>query len=397
MMADPHFSFPVVHVAGTNGKGSTVRFVSAILAAHGLTVGSFVSPHLHFLEERYALNNDPISRDEFAELVSENAPIVELFEDRFGERLTYFELTAVLAFAWMADRAVDVGVVEVGLGGRLDATNVVVPAVSVITSIGMDHTEFLGDTLTAIAGEKAAIIKEEGTAVIGALPAEAQGVVGERVDAMTARLLRLGVEFRVDNAALAVGGWSFDVDGVFERYDDLLIASHGRHQVDNFAVAVAACEELTGKALSSEALLVAAGVLLPGRMEIVSGDPLTMLDGAHNPHGVAALAASLAEEFPSRRWHLIYGATGERDLTSIMSELAPVAASVLAVPVESPKARPVSDIVAAAQGAGIEAAAANSLGEALDLARSRAQGDDGVLVAGSIYLVGEARQELVPE
>jgi len=248
-MGDPQEGYPVIHIAGTNGKSSTVRLAAAIVAGHGLVPGTFISPHLERIEQRFGIAGRDMTPTEFATAVADVAPFVDLYEARQSEGPTYFELTAAIAFSWFASQAVDVAIVEVGLGGRLDATNVLAADVAVITGIGSDHTEYLGEHLGDIAAEKAAIVDAGTPLVTGPLPPEAEEAVAARVAAMSAPWRQFDVDFAVDDAALAVGGWLCDVGGIFERYDAVFLPLHGRHQVQNLAVAIAASEDLIGRAL----------------------------------------------------------------------------------------------------------------------------------------------------
>ncbi len=389
-MADPHRGYPVIHIAGTNGKTSTARMVAAILLEHGLTPGLFTSPHLQVIEERFETGGELMTQEEFAAAVEEVKPIVDIFEERGGDGITYFELTTALAFSWFAERAVDVAVVETGLGGRLDSTNVVESEAAVVTTIGLEHTEFLGDNLGAIAAEKVAILDDGRVLVTGDLPAEALEVAQRRVEATGSTWLRLGTEFGIREARAADGGWNVDLQGVYRDYEEMLLRLHGRHQTVNWANAVAAVEALFGRSLDNDAVVAAASkVALPGRMEVVGRDSAVMLDGAHNPAGVAALAAALYEEFPATRWSLVFGVMVDKDVAEMLRVLAPHVDSLHAAAAADGRARPAEDLVAAAAEAGIEEAIAHgSVAEAV----AAAQADDGpLLVTGSLYVVGEAR------
>lgn len=383
----------MIHIAGTNGKTSTARMAAALIGAHGLTPGLFTSPHLDAVEQRFEVGGFPMTPAEFAEAMGELAPIVDLYEERTGDPVTYFELTTALALAWFAERTVDVGVVEVGLGGRLDATNVVDAEVAVVTSIGLDHTEYLGDTIPQIAVEKLAILKKGAVLVTGDLDPAATAVAGERVAEQQARWFRHGTDFAVAEVARQAGGWVFDVEGVYRRYSELGLRLHGRHQVANFATAVAAAEALFGRGLDEAAVREsAATVTSPGRMEVAGDDPLVLVDGAHNPSGIAALAAALREEYPAIRWTLVFGAMGDKDVPGMVDGLDGLVGSVFTAAARTPRAMPadeVATVVGQRLGIGVEphASVAAALGAAL--------ADGGpVLVTGSIYVVGEARRAL---
>lgn len=393
-MADPQEGYPVIHVAGSNGKTTTARLAAGLLRAHGLNPGLFTSPHLQAVEERFAAGGRDMLPDELGPALDELAPLVELYEQRTGDGITYFELTAALAFSWFAEKAVDVAVVEVGLGGRLDATNVVDAEVAVITSISLEHTEYLGSTLAEIAAEKAAILGPGRALVTGNLPPEAREVAGRRAADCGSAWLRWGVDFSVAGATRAPGGWLVDLEGVYRPYPALPLRLHGRHQVANLAVAVAAVEAFLGRALDPTAVAEAASaVASPGRMEVMGRDPLVLLDGAHNPEGAAALAAALAEEFPKTRWTAVFGAMGDKDVDTMLGYLGPALATAhTARAADSPRARAAEEVASRVERVlGIPAHPHESVAAAV--AAARAEGNP-VLVTGSLYVVGEARTAL---
>ena len=393
MMARPDEAYPIIHVAGSNGKTSTSRMVMTLIGAHGLSAGLFTSPHLDAVEHRYHVNGFPMTPAEFADAVAEIAPIVDLYEERTGDLVTYFELTAALAFAWFADRAVDVGVVETGLGGRLDATNAAISEVAVVTTIGVEHTSYLGDTIPQIAGEKLAILDEGAVLVTGDLVPEALAVAEARVREQEARWLRLGEEYRVVDPRHVEGGWTLDLEGAFGAYEDLLLRIRGRHQVTNFATAVAAVEALFDRGLDEAGVREAAAtVTSPGRMEIVMGDPMVLTDGAHNPQGMEALAAALEEEFPDTRWVAVMGAMADKDVPAMLGHVQGLVGEVHAAAADSPRAL---DAVAMADLArerlGVDATAHPSVAAAVAAAMGTG---NPVLITGSIYVVAEARKAL---
>jgi dihydrofolate synthase/folylpolyglutamate synthase len=390
IMAEPQRGYPVIHIAGTNGKTSTARMAAEILREHGLNPGLFTSPHLQTVEERFEVSGEMMTREEFGAAVEDLQPIVDLFEARSGDGVTYFELTTALAFAWFAERAVDVAVVETGLGGRLDSTNVVEAAVAVVTTIGLEHTAFLGDSLEAIAAEKMAILDDGRALVTGDLPAEALEAARRRVEETGSSWLRFGEDFRLRSAQAADGGWRVDLEGVYHDYEGVLLRLHGRHQTVNWADAVASVEALFGRKLASDAVVAAASkVTLPGRMEVIGGDPVVMLDGAHNPAGMAALAAALGEEYPAQRWSLVFGVMVDKDVTEMLQLLAPHVDRLYAAAAADGRARSAEEVAAVAAEMGIrEAVACSSVAQAVAAARD---GGGPVLVTGSLYVVGEAR------
>jgi len=396
-MGRPDEGYPVIHVAGTNGKTSTSRLAALILAAHGLTAGAFTSPHLQRVEERLEVDGRHASADELALAVSDAAVFADLRSERGGAPNTYFELLAAAAFAFFADQAVDAAVLEVGLGGRLDATNVVDAEVCVVTSIGLDHTETLGEDIASIAGEKTAIAGPASILVTGPLPEEAMGAAKARARELGVHHRRFGLDFSVGAAERAVGGWMVAVEGAEETYDDIFLPLHGRHQLTNLATAAAAAEALLGGKLDAEAVReAAAAATMPGRMEILARGPLVMADGAHNPDGVAALAAALEEEFGSTRWWLVLGVMGDKNVELMVERLAPALEGVVTAAVDHERAVPPADLARRVEAvADLPTAAAETVEGALETARAEAGTDGAVLVAGSLYLVGAVRDLLL--
>jgi dihydrofolate synthase/folylpolyglutamate synthase len=397
MMGDPQLAYPVIHITGSNGKTSTSRMVTSLLVAHGLRVGTFISPHLETIEERLALDGVSATAEEFAEAVTDLQPFVDLFEERTGSNPTYFELTAALAFSYFATNAVDVAVIEVGLGGRLDATNAVDGKVAVITGISLEHTSWLGDTLEEIATEKLAIAKEGSVLVTGDLQVQLRPLASSRARQLDIPHRRYGAEYHPEFVTMAVGGWTGSISGVYETYEDLFLPLHGRYQFDNLAVAVAAVEELTGRPLDPDAVrMAAAAVTSPGRLEVVANHPLILLDGAHNAQACGLLAEALSAEFLPVEWVLVIGAMGDKDLVGMMEPLRGLVGSVVATAVDYERAVPAERIAEVASSVfDVPAVVASSVGEALDTAR-RLGGDEGfILVTGSLYVVGEARTILL--
>ena len=275
LMGNPHLTYPVIHVTGSKGKSSTAAMITMLAGAHGLSVGTYTSPHLETVQERLSYNGLHATAEEFAQAVDDVRAFDVLVDDDPERRLTYFEFVTAVGFAWFADRAVDLGVIEVGLGGRLDATNVVQSAVAVVASIALEHTSYLGDTLAEIATEKAAILKPGGTLVTGELPPEASAVMEAKAAELGSPHLAHGRDFQLVEEIQAVGGWDISVDGVYEQYEEIHIPIHGRHQLRNAAVAVAATEAMLGRALDPEAVREGFGALtVPGRLEVAGRRPL---------------------------------------------------------------------------------------------------------------------------
>jgi dihydrofolate synthase/folylpolyglutamate synthase len=397
MMGDPHLTYPVVHVTGSKGKSSVSRMVTLLGAAHGLSVGTYTSPHLETVEERFSYNSEQMTTEEFAQAVADVAAFDVLVDDDPERRLTYFEFATAVGLAWFADRAVELGVIEVGLGGRLDATNIVQSTVAVVASIALEHTEYLGDTLESIAYEKAAILKPGGSLVTGELPAEAEAVMAARAAEQGGRYLVAGRDFQVVDEVQAVGGWDISVDGIYEHYDEIHLPVHGRHQMGNAAIAIAATEELLGRALDPDAVRDGFAVLtLPGRLEVVGRHPLTVLDGAHTPESMEAGAAALDEEFPPFLWKVVVGVLGDKRLDELAATLDSIAGEVFAVTAPSSRGVPAAEVAAAVRAA-LPDHAVHESGSVEDgvTAALEAAGEDGaVLITGSMYVAGEARSLL---
>jgi dihydrofolate synthase/folylpolyglutamate synthase len=396
-MGRPDDGYPVIHVAGTNGKTSTSRFATLLLVAHGLNTGTYTSPHLQKVEERLSINAEFASEEEFALAVSDVAAFAELREKAGEEPNTYFELITAAAFALFADKAVNAAVLEVGLGGRLDATNVVDAEVCVLTSIGIEHTEYLGEDIATIAGEKLAIAGPNSILVTGPLPDAAHDVAESRARDLGIHHRHYGKDFSVLDAERGVGGWLTTIAGAEETYEDLFLPLHGRYQLVNLANAVAATEALVGRKLDEEAIRGAVAVATaPGRMEVLGTKPLIMVDGAHNADGVAVLADSLTEEYPTTRWHLVLGVMGDKNVEAMMTSLSPLVEGVVTTAPKSERSVPPLELAERIRDlVDSPILIAEDVELALDMARAEAGPDGAVLVAGSLYLVGEARQLLV--
>jgi dihydrofolate synthase/folylpolyglutamate synthase len=392
-MGNPQTSHPSIHIAGTNGKTTVARMVQQILGAHGLATGGFTSPHLGSVEERFTLHGLTLDERDFTDAVADIAWFVEAYEQRAGTPVTYFEITAALAFSIFATATVDVAVVEVGLGGRLDATNVIESAVAVITGIDIDHVDFLGSEVELIAAEKVAILGQQGTLVTGPLQSSVEGVIAKRVSDTGASWVRTDSEFSVIDATIAVGGHQVAIDGVFGRYEDLYLPIHGRHQVDHLATAVATSEMFLGGELDRESLAVAVGSMTaPGRLEVVNRRPVVVLDGAHNMQGFHGLASTLENEFPAIEWHLVLGVRGERDVQDLVAPLKGLVSKVYATaPNDAAAIDPETVATAAGAALDVDAASFQEVDDALARATDAAGVDGGVVVAGSLYLVGEVR------
>lgn len=399
VLTDPQASYPTIHVAGTNGKTTTVRLLDNILTVSGIHTGAYVSPHLHSVERRYALALETMDQEAFTQAVADVAPFIEHFESTAGDSLTYFEATVAVAFQAFAAAGVDVALVEVGLGGRLDATNIVDAAVSVITGIAMDHMEYLGDTIPLIAAEKAAILKEDGVLVTGPLPPAAEGAITAQVAATGSKWMRAGSDFEVTDVFRAVGGWHCSINGLHGVYEELYLPLHGRHQIDHLATAIAAAEVFLDQPIEQEALgLALSQMTSPGRLEIVGRRPLVLIDGAHNAQGLDGLALTISEEFPETNRILVIGFRGNRDVTDLLKPLSGLFSEVIVTAAEDALAIPARDVAASVRevfGPEVSVDVSEPVSQAITEAMHIAGEDDMIVVTGSLYVVSDARDRLL--
>jgi len=391
LMGDPQNSYPIIHVTGTNGKGSVARMITALLVARGLRVGTYTSPHLERLNERIAWNGDPIPDDALAEVIGAIADLEPLLDSP----PTYFEILTAAAFRWFADVAVDVGVIEVGLGGRWDATNVADAQVAVLTNVSLDHAETIGPALTDIATEKVGIVKPGATFVL----AETSPSLRPIFDASAAAETWVrGEQFRCNRNLLAHEGRVVDLATPGATYENIFLPVHGAYQGDNAAVALAAVEAFFGAPLAEEVVTEAfAGLRLPGRLEVVTRHPICVLDGAHNPAGALAATAALDEAFgPAVTGRiLVIGLLQGRDPVEMLECFgAGSARLVVTCPPPSPRALPAAEVAEAARSLGTDGEETASVSEAMATALALAGEQDLVHVTGSLYVVGAARAAL---
>jgi dihydrofolate synthase/folylpolyglutamate synthase len=389
LLADPQHAQPVIHVTGTNGKGSTARLVTALLAAHNLSVGTYTSPDLERINERIARNGEPIDDEAFAEAVGAIGDL----EGLSGIRPHRFEILTLAAFRWFADLAVDAGVIEVGMGGTWDATNIVDGAVSIVTNVSLDHAEVLGATRAAIAADKAGIARPDGVLVVGETDPELLPLFEARTPA---GLWWRDRDFGCTSNRVAVGGRVLDLHTPEARYDEVFLSLHGEHQGVNAAVALAAAEAFFGRPLDEEVVREAfAAIEVPGRFEVVGRGPLTVLDGAHNPAGAAAVAETVNDFGVAGERLLVVGMNTGRDPVEMLEALgARSARGIVATAADWVRAMPPGDIAAAARTLGVDAEVVASVPAAVQRAIGLASEDDLVLVTGSLYVVGEARRAL---
>jgi dihydrofolate synthase / folylpolyglutamate synthase len=407
-LGNPQRTYPAIHLTGTNGKSSTARMIDALLRAHGLRAGRYTSPHLETVRERISIDGELISQERFVEVYQEVAPVADLLDAQRDETLTFFDLTTAMAFAAFADAPVDAAVVEVGLGGAEDSTNVLHAGICVITPIGLDHTEWLGDTIVDIAHAKAGIIHSGATVIVAAQEEDAARALLQRCGEVGATVAREGAEFGVLRRALAVGGQVLTLQGLEAVYEEVFLPLHGAHQAQNAAAALAACEVLLGadtRSLNPDLVREGfAGVSAPGRLERVRTAPTILLDAAHNPHGMAATVTAMQEEFNFRRLVAVVGVLGDKDVAGMLELLEPVCDAVVATQNSSTRTLPAARLGAAAEEVfGAERVrVAGRLPDAVETAVALAEedfgpglGGVGVLITGSVFTVADARRLLV--
>ena len=403
-LGDPHLQYPTAHVAGTKGKGSVCAMTASAAQAAGLKVGLYTSPHLHTIRERVQVDGEPISEAAFAEgvvalkpAVAEVNALMALTTLTKWGRITTFEALTALAFRHFAKEGVDLGVIEVGLGGRLDATNVVAPAACAVTSLSLDHVDVLGGTLPQIATEKAAIIKPGVPAVSAPQPPDALAVVEQAAERAGAPLRLVGRDITFERTLDGGAMQRVAVATPSRRYD-LRVPLAGRHQAENAAVAVGLCEALTGAGLPLNPTAIARGIASvrwPARMETLPGNPVVLLDGAHNPFSMRRFKQSLREQLPSEHVILVFGANRSKDLDGMVAEIAPVARQVLAVQSRHPKSAPPRAILAAFSRCGVQAEEADGVAGGIDAARQLARPGDVIVATGSLFTAAEAREHLL--
>ncbi len=408
LLGSPQRAYPSIHISGTNGKTSTARMIDALLTELGLRTGRYTSPHLETLPERIALDNKQLTPEAFAAVYDEVAPYAELVDARHEEPMTYFELTTAMAFAAFADAPVDVAVIEVGLGGQSDATNVVQAPVAVITPISLDHTEVLGSDVAQIAADKAGIVHDNAFLVTAQQPLEAAETLLRRAVLVDATVAREGIEFGVVERQPGVGGQLLTLRGLDRTYDEVMLPLFGAHQAGNAACALAAVEAFLGGGTPLDDDIVRAafaGVTSPGRLETVRTSPTVLLDVAHNPAGMGALVTALGESFAFSRLVGVVSMLADKDAFGMLEQLEPALDAVVVTTNSSTRALPVEQLAELARDVFSEdrvvvaANVADALDTALrladaDLAVTGAPGGVGVLVTGSVVTVGDARRLL---
>jgi dihydrofolate synthase/folylpolyglutamate synthase len=401
LLGDPQRAYPIIHVTGTNGKTSTSRVIESILRAYGLRVGLFTSPHLLRFNERFMIDGEPISDEALARNWDDVAPYVQLADAELAEqgeqRLTFFEVITVLAFACFADAPVDVAVIEVGMGGEWDSTNVGDGQVAVFTPISLDHTDRLGSTITEIARTKSGIIKPSASVVSAAQVEDAVRELVRAAELREAAIAFQPVDFDVQDDAVAVGGQLVTIRGRAGTYGDLFLPLYGAHQAQNAALAVAAVETFLGD--GAEPLRVPlleeafATVTSPGRLQLIGTDPTILVDAAHNPAGALTLAKALPEFFDFDEIAFVLGILRDKDAHGIVDALAPLAARIFVTQSHSERSTSSAELADNVEAWTHEHAEAHhDLVDAIEAARDWAASDPrrAVVVTGSIALIGEA-------
>jgi dihydrofolate synthase / folylpolyglutamate synthase len=417
LLGDPQRSYPVVHVTGTNGKTSMTRMIDSLLRERGLRTGRFTSPHLVSVRERIAVDGLPLSPERFVELYEEILPYVQLVDDKQPVPLSFFELLTGMMFAAFADAPVDAAVIEVGLGGRWDATNVADGAVAVIGPVAMDHMKYLGDTIEEIAAEKAGIIKPGAIAIIAQQQVAAAEVLLAYAASVGATVAREGIEFGVLAREMAVGGQQLVLKGLRGTYADVYLPLFGGYQAGNAACALAAVEAFAGVSESAgvEPAALDAGIVRdgfakvssPGRLEVLRRSPTVLADASHNPAGMAATLEALTESFGFNRIIGVVSVMEDKDVTSLLAELEPVLSDIVVTSNSSPRSISAESLGVIARDMFGEdrVIVAERLDDAIEAAVSLADeavGDDlpgssAVLITGSVVTAGDARRLLAPD
>ncbi|MFF6874130.1 MULTISPECIES: glutamate ligase domain-containing protein [unclassified Streptomyces] len=405
VLGEPQRAYPSIHITGTNGKTSTARMIEALLGAFELRTGRYTSPHVQSITERISLDGAPISPERFIETYQDIKPYVEMVDAAQEYRLSFFEVLTGMAYAAFADAPVDVGVVEVGMGGSWDATNVIDGDVAVVTPIDLDHTDRLGTTHAEIATEKAGVIKQGATVIMAQQPVDAAQVLLKKAVEVDATVAREGLEFGVVERQVAVGGQLVTLRGLGGEYPEVYLPLHGAHQAHNAAVALAAVEAFFGvgaqraDALDPDTVRKAfAAVASPGRLEVVRRSPTVVLDAAHNPAGARAAAEAIGEAFQFSRLIGVVGASGEKNVRGLLEAFEPVFAEVVITQNSSHRAMDSDELAGIAvevfgeERVQVEPRLPDALEAAITLAEEEGEfAGGGVLVTGSVITVGEAR------
>ena len=396
-LGDPHKGIKTIHVAGTKGKGSTAAMISSILISAGYLTGRFTSPHLFSWQERIAFNNRPITKRDFARIASLVQPQVRTInaEARFG-KLTTFEALTAMAFCNFREKKVDFQVLETGMGGRLDATNVIEePEVSIITSISLDHTQILGDTLAQIAGEKAGIMKQGCTVISAPQPAEVLAVIGDKSRELNTPLILAGRDISWENHGSKLDRQAFSVQSKLRNYQ-ISLPLLGDFQMENAALAIAAIETLEKNGTAIDCTYIVRGlstVKWPARLQILNRAPLLIIDGAHNPYSIRKVIESIKKYFHYKRSTVIFGSSQDKDIEGMAKELSGFSDHVILTSSPHPRAATTDFLAAIFHKSGIQAGVSENVGEALSCALSESKRDDLILATGSLFLAAAIQKE----
>ena len=399
-LGSPQLSYPTIHIGGTNGKTTTSRMIDSLLFSMGLRTGRFTSPHLETYRERIAINGEPIDPKELIFTYNDIAAYFDFIDSKFDNPVSFFEAVTALAFAAFAEHPIDIGIIEVGMGGEWDATNVIKADVSVITPIGLDHMEYLGNTLVEIASTKAGIIKEGGFAVLAQQEPEVAVELLLKAAEVGADVAREGLEYSVLSRAVAIGGQLLTIQGLKGVYDEIFIPLHGKHQASNAAAALVAVEIFFGEnELDIDAVREGfAQVRSPGRCEVIHRDPTIILDAAHNPHGSIALVETIESEFTFDEIIGVVGVMGDKDVRGILVNFEKFMDSIIVTKNSSSRSMEVSDLAnLAIEIFGADRVfSAPTLESAIkkaikDLVRPLSDDTLGIVITGSVVTVGEAR------
>ena len=404
LLGSPQLSYPTIHIAGTNGKTTTSRMIDALMTELGYRTGRFTSPHLQSFLERISIKGVAITPAEFIKNYNDIALYLDLIDSKQPHQISYFEALTALAFVAFAEHPVDVGVIEAGLGGQWDATNVVRSQVSVMTPIGLDHMDYLGNTVEEIAQTKAGIFKPESNVVLAAQTPEVAKVLMKQVAKVAAIAFREGIEFSVASRAIAVGGQLISINGVHGLIEDIFLPLYGAHQANNAAVALAAVEAFAGVALDAELVRSAfSKVSSPGRCEVIHRDPTVIIDAAHNPHGAKAIATSINSEFDFETVIAVVAVLGDKDAAGILAQLAEVADYLILSENSSPRALGANELAKIAgqfftpEQIEIIPELRGAITYATEKANLSNQVNDGVsavLITGSVTTAGDAKSIL---
>ena len=411
LLGQPQRAYPVVHLTGTNGKTSTARMVDNLLRGLGLRTGRFTSPHLESITERIAIDGEPLTQQRFVEVYAEVAPYAEIVDRSGGHPVSFFELMTAMGFAAFTDAPVDAAVIEVGMGGTWDSTNVADASVAIVTPIGVDHSRYLGDSAADIADEKAGILKPGTFAVLAQQAVDVAEVLLRRAAEVGATVAREGFEFGVVDRTPGVGGQLVTFQGLGATYADVFLPLYGAHQAHNAAYALAAVEAFAGGkgldgGLDNEVVREALSLVTsPARLEIIRRSPTVVLDAAHNPHGAHALVEAVQESFSFSPLIGVVGVMEDKDVGGLLDAFEPIMATIVCTQNSTARAMPAAELAEVARGVfgGDRVEVAARLDDALDVATGLADsaGPDsvgldgaGVLVTGSVITAGEARHLL---